>query len=249
MGTYNGKKGDDFIVGSNRDDFINGKEGNDTLSGGGGNDDMHGWYGNDHMYGQAGNDKMWGEFGSDYMDGGDGNDTMNGGEGNDTMIGGNGVDYLYGGSGIDTISGGAGHDEIAGQEGNDTLSGGADDDWFYFQYMTDSSGAGDVVTDFQGGVDRLIGDGNPSGGWDANANISGAQGWEYVGSAPGTELADGNGRATVSLEGSYTVLRLYNHDGDNNADFTLSLQGNIAAQDLQIYLWDGSGWNTPAITY
>ena len=248
MGVYNGNKKNDVIVGSNKDDFINGKEGDDHLSGGGGNDEIHGWYGNDQMYGGAGDDRMFGEFGSDYMEGGDGNDIVNGGDDVDTLLGGNGADLVYGGTGNDTISGGSGHDEISGDAGIDTLTGGADDDWFFFAYQSDSAGAGDVITDFQGGVDRLMGDTYPTA-WDANASLGGRQLWEYVGSMPGSALANGNGRATVSSEGGYTVLRLYNNDGDDNADFVLNLQGIVSAQDLQITLWDGSGWNASAIIF
>ena len=247
MGTYNGNKRNDVIFGSAKDDFINGKEGDDQLHGGGGNDDIHGWYGTDQLWGDAGNDRLFGEFGNDTLDAGDGDDIANGGDGDDILTGGNGNDGVYGGSGDDTISGGAGHDEIAGNAGLDTMSGGADDDWFYFELQSDSVGAGDIITDYQAGIDRLIASGSLSS-WDANAGVSGRQAFQYVGATVGA-FSNDNGQATVSSEGAYTVLRLYNNDGDGNADFTLRLQGTYAPQDLQMYLWDGSGWTIPGIIF
>jgi Ca2+-binding RTX toxin-like protein len=248
MPTYNGKKGDDVIVGSNRDDFINGKEGNDQLHGGAGNDDIHGWIGNDQLWGDAGNDRLMGEDGNDVLYGGGGNDIMNGGVGNDTLDGGDGGDTVVGGAGDDSLSGGAGHDEFSGDAGIDTISGGADDDIFIYFNQSDSSGVGDAITDYQPGLDAIYCGGNGSP-WDANAGMSGQQLWEYVGSAPVAPLVNGNGQATVSSESGYTVLRLYNNDGDSNADFTLRLQGDYSAEQVQIQLYDGTFWNTSGIIF
>lgn len=233
MGTYNGKRGDDILRGSKRDDFMNGKEGNDTLYGGSGNDTMYGWYGNDVLYGEAGNDRLYGDWGDDILDGGAGNDSLDGGDGADTLIGGDGDDTLGGFAGDDTLDGGAGHDELVGGSGLDRLTGGADDDWFIFLHQADSVGAGDVITDFQPGVDQLV-VGYYGNVWDANASADGLQKWEYVGSDPIAALANGNGQATITYVDGFTVLRLFNNDGDDQADFTLNLQGIYQPEELQI---------------
>jgi len=248
MATYNGKKGNDVIVGSKRDDFINGREGNDTLSGGDGNDSIYGGIGNDQLYGNAGNDRLIGEAGDDVLNGGGGNDIMNGGDGIDALDGGNGGDTLNGGSGDDGISGGAGHDEIFGESGIDTMAGGADDDIFIFFGQSESGGTGDIITDHQPGVDAIY-CGLYDNLWDANSSVAGQQLWDFVGSAPGAAPSNGNGQATVSSEGFYTVLRLYNNDGDSNADFTLRFQGAYNAEDLQITLYSGNFWNLPGIIF
>lgn len=249
MATYNGKKGDDIIVGSKRDDFMNGREGNDTLSGGDGNDTIYGGSGNDLLNGNAGNDRLYGEAGNDTLNGGDGNDIMNGGDGADTLDGGNGVDTVVGGAGDDSLSGGAGHDEITGDTGIDTISGGVDDDIFIFFNQSESSGPGDIITDYQPGLDAIY-CGGPNSLWDANASAAGQQLWEYIGSDPVVALANGNGQATVSTEGAYTVLRLYNNDGDTTADFTLRLQGAYTADQLQIQVYDSTAfWNSQGILF
>jgi serralysin len=58
-----------------------------------------------------------------------------------TTNGGN--DTIYGGSGADWLEGGAGKDVLTGGEGNDT---------FYFASITD---AGDTITDFHPGEDKI----------------------------------------------------------------------------------------------
>lgn len=68
------------------------------------------------------------------------------------LVGGAGADSLVGGGGDDRLSGGAGADRLTGNAGRDVLTGGAGaDTFFYF----DPSDGGDVVTDFEAGVDRF----------------------------------------------------------------------------------------------
>ena len=64
------------------------------------------------------------------MIGGDGNDTLTGGDGNDTLMGNDGNDRLDGGGGIDKLNGGSGADTFV---------------W----------GAGDIIEDFEVGVDTI----------------------------------------------------------------------------------------------
>lgn len=237
MGTYNGKRGDDTIRGSKRDDFINGKEGNDILSGGNGNDTIYGWYGNDTLYGESGNDRLNGDWGNDLLDGGIGDDTLVGGDGIDTLLGGDGNDVLNGGAGEDALQGGTGRDELAGGFGSDVLTGGIGEDWFLFFDQVESEGDGDLITDFEPGIDRIYA-GTPANLWDANSSLEGRQQWEFVGADAGNQLDNGNGRATVSFEDGATVLRLFNSDGDNDADFVLKFEGEFQPQDLQIQLFD-----------
>ena len=247
MGTYNGKRGNDVLRGSKRDDFMNGKEGDDTLYGGDGHDTMYGWYGNDILYGEAGNDRLYGDWGADRLDGGDGNDQLVGGDDQDILIGGTGGDVLNGGAGDDQLDGGTGRDELLGGSSIDTMRGGADDDIFFFIYQGDA--AGDLILDYESGVDRLnVGANNV---WDANTSVDGIQKWEFVGSDPLAALESGNGQATVSYSDGQTVLRLFNNDGDSQADFTLRFQGTYQAEELQISMYDPAvyAWNVDGIIF
>lgn len=148
----------------------------DTLFGGIGIDDpndgsekLFGYAGNDKLYGNGGNDTICGgsstsdtSTGNDTIYGGGGADWLYGNGGDDLIFGGGAVtdpannpDVIYGGLGNDTIYGNGGNDALYGQEGNDilyagagvdTLTGGTGADTFYVQ-------AGDIITDFQQGVD------------------------------------------------------------------------------------------------
>ncbi|AUX78428.1 calcium-binding protein [Sinorhizobium fredii] len=119
--------------------YFDGREGNDTLIGGGGHDALIGGEGNDTLYGDSestagnagsGHDSLDGGAGDDSLFGGGGNDSLNGGKGNDLLSGGNGSDTLieYGTSNTssDTFIGGRGDDLIVsgyyvGDSGSDTI--------------------------------------------------------------------------------------------------------------------------------
>lgn len=60
---------------------------------------------------------------------------------------------LQGGSGIDALTGGAGNDTLVGGAGRDLLTGGDGADRFVYTQVLD---AGDRITDFQPGLDRLV---------------------------------------------------------------------------------------------
>nr|WP_244329378.1 Calx-beta domain-containing protein [Tolypothrix sp. PCC 7910] len=103
--------------------------------------------------GNVGNNILNGGDGNDSLNGGAGNDSLNGGVGNDSLTGGDGNDSLTGGDGNDTLLGQAGNDVLTGGFGSDKLTGGTGNDWFVFTALTD---AGDTITDFEVGQDKII---------------------------------------------------------------------------------------------
>ncbi|HYD70627.1 hypothetical protein [Azospirillum sp.] len=92
---------------------------------------------------------------------GAGNDTAFGGAGGDVLYGNTGVDALYGNQGADTLYGGQGGDILFGGQGNDVLVGNLGADTLYGGLGADvfevgsPSAAGDVIGDFDAGVDRI----------------------------------------------------------------------------------------------
>ncbi|MGA9379481.1 MAG: Calx-beta domain-containing protein, partial [Phormidium sp.] len=177
--------GADNSSGSTDDDVIFGGEGNDLLSGNigkdfifaeDGNDTVLGGQGQDYLFGEAGNDLVFGDLGNDFLCGDDGNDTLYGGNGIDVsdsdideICGGIGDDLIFGNQGTDWLNGGSGKDSIYGGKGDDTLIGGDDDDLLNGdlgndsisggngsdQFVLASGKGGDLITDFQDGVDFL----------------------------------------------------------------------------------------------
>ncbi|MCZ7929171.1 calcium-binding protein [Agrobacterium pusense] len=107
--------------------YFDGREGNDTLIGGAGHDLLRGGVGNDAIYGD--NETTAGDegFGHDTLDGGDGDDRLYGGGGNDFVDGGSGDDLLSGGSGNDTLVDRA---WTTSATGTDIFIGGRGDDLF-----------------------------------------------------------------------------------------------------------------------
>jgi Ca2+-binding RTX toxin-like protein len=94
------------------------------------------------------------------FNGGDGKDVLDGSKthvdieaygdkGKDILVGGSGDDKLYGGDGDDVLTGGKGHDILKGGAGHDVLTGGLGADTFY-------KDAGDIITDFQHGIDTVF---------------------------------------------------------------------------------------------
>ncbi|WP_420392394.1 M10 family metallopeptidase [Acuticoccus sp.] len=165
-----GGAGDDVLDGGAGADRLVGGEGADTLFGGDGNDWLRGGASDDELFGGDGRDTIVGDRGDDVLEGGDGvdllsggrgadlltddgvtADTLNGGRGRDTIIGGAGDDRLMGGGGSDSLFGGDGADRIVGGRGVDTLTGGAGADTF----VVFGRGAGDTITDFTPGEDKL----------------------------------------------------------------------------------------------
>lgn len=130
--------GNDTVDAGEGDDLIQGGDGNDSISGGDGNDVAFGNADADSISGDDGNDSLYGDFFSDSAE------TLSGGKGDDIIFGFGGDDKLFGGEGDDLLDGGAGADELTGGIGADT-----------FQFLADSFGAIDTITDFEVGVDTI----------------------------------------------------------------------------------------------
>ena len=154
----------DIIFATNTDHEIRLGDGNDYAEGMSGQDEIYGEAGNDLIFGHAGNDQIYGGSGNDDLIGGQGHDELYGGAGNDALDGNDGADLLfgeagndrlYGGNGDDIINGGAGNDFIVGDSGDDRLTGGAGADIFSFHYDLGISTNGDVITDFEIGIDKI----------------------------------------------------------------------------------------------
>lgn len=155
----------DTISGGAEANLFQGRGGNDSLVGGGGNDTLVGGSGIDTLNGGAGND--WASFAEEYsaviMDltaathtvggsteshsgleniiGGYYNDSLTGNAAANELQGGNGGDTLTGAAGNDTLIGGTGADSLVGGDGADRLDGNADG---YYQSIADTlvGGAG-----------------------------------------------------------------------------------------------------------
>lgn len=177
--TIEGGEGNDRIEGGDGRDLIFGQLGDDRLEGGAEADSLYGQEGNDTLVGGQGLDFLSGGDGNDLILAGDDSastvtEVFEAGAGDDTLIGGGAPEVLFGRTGNDSILGGAGDDVLVGEQGNDTLSGGAGADALEggdgTDWMTGGEGAdtfairpflvggvsfGDVVTDFQTGVDKL----------------------------------------------------------------------------------------------
>ncbi len=141
------------LVGTNENDVIEGGPGDDTITGRKGIDAINGRDGNDLIFGGDGNDDLIGWLGDDVLNGGEGRDTLSGREGEDTLRGQDGRDELYGDDGNDRLDGGDHPDTLVGGAGIDTVTGGAGEDVFAFQETEIS--AGDVITDFEPGIDVI----------------------------------------------------------------------------------------------
>lgn len=87
--------------------------------------------------------------------------TLRGSNNNNTMTGGAGPETLLGLGGNDTLNGMGGADFLVGGAGRDKLTGGAGKDHFVFaeashiSEKTATGFLGDVITDFQSGVDKI----------------------------------------------------------------------------------------------
>ncbi|WP_088348771.1 calcium-binding protein [Rhodomicrobium sp. R_RK_3] len=165
----NGGAGDDLLVGGAGDDQINGGDGNDLMSGGLGADTMNGFNGFDTVTyagsdvaavanlldssknaGSAAGDRY---LGVENLTGTAFGDTLTGNDGENRLEGGLGNDRLSGGIKMDTLVGGAGDDWLDGGAWKDALTGGAGKDGFYFASPAE---AGDTITDFTPGQDKIL---------------------------------------------------------------------------------------------
>jgi Ca2+-binding RTX toxin-like protein len=201
------------------DGVIDGGVGNDTLTGGSNADFMDGGDDNDRLFGRGGDDDLRGGLGSDFMSGGMGDDQLIGDDGSDKMFGGDGDDTLNGGRDKDTIRGGDGDDEIKGGRLADVLNGGAGADTFVYGVKQDSStGASDVIQDFEVGIDVVDLSGVASG-----LTFVGTAAFSGTGNEVRYDIA-GNGRTFIQVD----------TDANGTADMRIWLTdvGALSADDF-----------------
>ena len=132
IGSGGDAQGDTYI----RLERVSGSQFDDTITG---NE-----FGNS-LKGYGGADTIFGLDGRDVIEGRDGDDILHGGNQNDNILGGNDNDQLFGD---------AGFDKLFGELGDDEMTGGADADYFVFDSSLGAFG-GDVIMDFENGVDKL----------------------------------------------------------------------------------------------
>lgn len=144
---------------------------------------------------------------------------------------------LEGLGGNDTLAGSSGSDRLVGGTGFDQLTGGGGADRFVFNSVQDSpwSGSGDLITDFQKGIDKI-----DLAGIDANVHLAGNQAFTKL-IASGQPYANtGFDAGTIATQASggktYVWLNVDNTNlgignGANHydpAEAVITLQGNIA---------------------
>lgn len=156
-----GTSGADYFVGRDGDDIFLGRGGGDTIDGGAGMDTV--WYdagvvGGTLLIDLLSSGRNTGAAAGDrYVSvervvSSNLNDYVLGTDNTDYVLARDGDDTIEGRGGNDILDGGAGNDRIAGGAGADLISGGTGADAFI--YFAAAEG-GDVITDFQSGVDKF----------------------------------------------------------------------------------------------
>ncbi len=244
--------GNDSLDGGGGDDFLDGGLLADTLQGGSGDDVLVGGPNdvpNDIVVIGAPPQIL---DGADLLDGGAGNDTLFGGGNNDTLFGGDGADSLFGENGRDVLVGGAGNDTLTGgvgdvgfvvnPSGTDTLTGGAGADVFRYEAQEDGTFSpvdvaglqnGDVITDFESGVDQIL--------IDETSGFFGAPSVLTVDNFDGTNADVGSGEAYLVID---PQTRSLYHDFDASTPgyatlLTVQEGGAIAPGDVVVSLLGG----------
>ncbi|HYH19533.1 MAG TPA: calcium-binding protein, partial [Azospirillum sp.] len=150
--TLRGGGGNDFVGSEGGDDVLWGDSGVDTVTGGIGNDVLYGNQQDDLLYGNQGTDTLFGGQDLDTLFGGQDGDVLYGNRADDVLYGQLGDDTLFGGQSNDVLWGGQGNDVLFGNLGADTLYGGLGADVFRIGAVEEG---GDVIADFEAGVDRI----------------------------------------------------------------------------------------------
>ncbi|MEW6155800.1 MAG: calcium-binding protein [Verrucomicrobiota bacterium] len=185
-----------------------------------GDDDILGGSGPDVVLGQAGDDEIFGGSGTDLLIGGDGSDDIFGNDQNDVLVGDDADNQMPGSIATvdsadaqgDTLNGGAGDDVILGGLGADQIDGGADDDVILGDsgviYWTAGVVTHSQTTDITGSDDVL------DGGTGDNV-ILGGLGSDTINAANGDDiiLAD---QGSLTFDG--TVLTVESLDTANGGD-------------------------------
>lgn len=227
-----GGAGDDVLIGGHGDDVLRGGAGADTAdysrcgaavsvdlargrATGDGTDTLSSI---ENATGSMGDDTLTGNGGANVLDGGAGNDRLAGGGGNDRLLGGDGSDSLEGGAGNDALGGGSGDDVLIGGRGADVLTGDAGADQFVFRDLAEStagSAGRDTIADFSHAQGDLI----DLSGLDANAGLSGDQGFIFLGAGAFTHHA---GELRYQVAGPDLIVS-GDVNGDAVADFSVKL--------------------------
>jgi Ca2+-binding RTX toxin-like protein len=183
--TFFGASAGETVYANNGNDVLFGNDGNDALFGGAGDDFILGGAGADALSGGAGFDAVfYGDstaavsinlqtgIHSGFAAGDGfslieaflltpGNDTVIGADNasaGDILYGLGGADSLVGQGGFDYLLGGDGSDTLVGGFGYDLMTGGAGADRFVFNNGFEGGafgGGGELITDFEAGVDRI----------------------------------------------------------------------------------------------
>ncbi|MSP82356.1 MAG: hypothetical protein EXQ94_05335 [Alphaproteobacteria bacterium] len=177
---FRGNVADDTITGDAGRNELDGISGNDILNGGGGDDVLTGGFGNDQLNGGAGLDVAdYSSTGSRViidLNNAGGIQSGTGNLGVDTFTS---IEGVIGGSKLDVLIGDGNDNFLEGRQGIDMLAGGLGAD--RFAYDDDTHGAvvntdvaravangtgvfGDIIFDFQSGVDRFLVHGANFGG-------------------------------------------------------------------------------------
>ena len=239
--TLVGDSGGNNLFGGAGNDKLVGGAGNDSLEGGAGADILQGGEGTDsasYAYSESGvtanlatggteGDAMGDTYtGIEILTGTNFEDILTGdkynnriyaGGGDDLISGGLGDDKLFGNGGSDTLIGGSGDDILDGSTGSDVFTGGAGRDIFvaFKEYLAPLS-AGDRITDFTSGTDKI-----DLRGIDANFGTEVHEAFQYIGAKAFTGQA---GQLHTYVESG--VLHLAGDiDGDSIADFQITLTG------------------------
>jgi Ca2+-binding RTX toxin-like protein len=240
------------VIGGAADDDLFGNAASNTLEGGLGNDQLYG-----NASGAAGDSVSYAgskkgvvvdlaiQDGSTAQNTvGAGFDTLSGFENAigsaaiDTLRGDGGNNRLYGLAGNDILSGGDGNDWLIGGIGADTLSGGGGIDIFYMNAL---AAAGDLITDFTPGQDRLGFDPAVFAGYETAALIKGGL---PVASAPGPAFLfdTDDGRLLWDADGSGNgkALHVATLQGVRDLSFlNLTASQPVETDPGEVSLFDG----------
>jgi Ca2+-binding RTX toxin-like protein len=168
--TLYGGAGSDNLIGGAGDDYLDGGYGNDRMDGGAGNDTYVVDSKADVITDSSGIDTVKTSLRDFRLGAGLENLVFTGKLGDHNGMGNELDNQLQGGAGRDTLDGGFGNDTLNGGAGNDILTGGAGNDVFIWEgiaghaisngplspnYVVAQPSYTDVITDFQGGSDKL----------------------------------------------------------------------------------------------
>jgi serralysin len=234
----NGRAGVDQLTGNAGSDIIFGGTGDDILSGAGGDDIFIDGKadGKDQFDGGAGYDRVLASIDSADIGiaGLTGIEEVSSGGFSGVFISGRtvadlldfssvrltGITAINSGSGNDTVTGSLGADTINGGAGADLIAGGGGRDIFDYNAVGDSGlGAtkADRIIDFQSGIDVI-----DLSGIDANGGVTGAQAFDFIGTAEFTAV--GQLRIGTDIAGNVAIFA--NTVGSLVADLQISLTNN-----------------------